>query len=185
MLLFSSTTVNTCWMSIFRSSPNQLMLPLPCSHHKGSSPTLDTAHVRGLIWNRAPWRRGTLRLARRVCRHEACQRAFKETEPPKESRWLQELPPLMDCTCSPLTPLPEVPFNQCPETLQGFEVEECLNAGLVSAAPAHIRQPMIHYTHTNKLEGKIYVVYPFLFISMSDISTSFLDFKLKYLTYYI
>lgn len=60
-----------------------------------------------------------MRPARGACRHEACQRAFKEPRPRKRKQMAAGITPLMDCTCSPRAPLPQLLFNQCPENPLG------------------------------------------------------------------
>ena len=105
------------------SSPSPPPPPPPPPSHapsqKRQTPTVDSAHVRGLIQIVVPWWRGTVRLARGACRHEACQRAFKEPRPRKRKQMAAGITALMDCTCSPRPPLPQLLFNQCPENPLG------------------------------------------------------------------
>ena len=114
--------------------------PLSSPHaqsQKSQVPTVESAHVRGLIRIVVPWWWGTMRLARGVCRHEACQRAFKDPRPQKESRWLQELPHSWTAPVPPHTP-PSAPIQTVSRKPSGgFEVEECLNTGLVHTASDH------------------------------------------------
>lgn len=96
--------------------------PLAPSHaqsQKRQTPTVDSAHVRGLIWIVVLWLRGMARLARGACRREACQRAFKEPRPQKRKQMAAGITTLMDCTCSLCAPLPLLLFNQCPESPLG------------------------------------------------------------------
>lgn len=96
--------------------------PLSPSHaysQKRQTPMVHSAHVRGLIRIVVPWWRGTVRLSRGACRREACQRAFKEPRPRKRKQMAAGITPLMDCTCSPRSPLPQLLFNQCPENPLG------------------------------------------------------------------
>lgn len=141
-----------------------LFLPPSAHSQKRQTPKVDSAHVRGLIRIVVPWWRGAVWLARGVCRHEACQRAFKEPGLRKRKQMAAGITPLMDCTCYPRAPLPQLPFNQCPENpLGSFEVEECLNDGLVHAA-SHHKFPAdscatlpISLTHFHKQTSTIHV----------------------------
>lgn len=78
--------------------------PLSPSHahsQKRQTPTVDSAHVRGLIRIVVPWWWGTVRPAWGVCRHEACQRAFKEPRPRKRKQMAAGITLPTDCTCFP------------------------------------------------------------------------------------
>lgn len=80
---------------------------------KSQTPTVDSAHVQGLIRIVVPWWRVMVWLARGACHYEACQRAFKELRPRKIKQMAVRITPLMGCTCSPHILLPQLLFNQC------------------------------------------------------------------------
>lgn len=141
--------------------------PPPPSHahsQKRQTPMVDSAHVRGLIQIVVPWWRGTVRLARGACRHEACQRAFKEPRPRKRKQMAAGITTLMDCTCSPPRTPPSAPIQPVSRKPSGgFEVEECLNAGLVHAASDHSCAMLpISLTHFHKQASTMRVYGPAL-----------------------
>ncbi len=120
------------------SPPPPPLSPSRAQSQKRQTPLVDSAHVRGLIRIVVPWWWGTGRQARGVCRHEACQRAFKEPRPRKRKQMAAGITPLMDCTCSPPRTPPSAPIQPVSRKLSGgFEVKEFLNAGLVRAASDH------------------------------------------------
>lgn len=92
--LTPAASLNKKWMSgecLFTHLSMQHSFPLltpnsfsPAQRsQKRQTPAVDLAHVLGLIRIVVPWWRGAARLARGACRHEACQRAFKEPGPRK------------------------------------------------------------------------------------------------------
>lgn len=92
----------------------QLSISLPLLHpcrppfaqsQKTQTPTVDSAHVRGLIWITVPWWRGMLRLRLGEC--VAMRRVrgrLKSPDPEKESRWQWELPHLWTAPVPPVHP---------------------------------------------------------------------------------
>lgn len=101
-------------------SPSSTPVALPLLNHKRSRPPRLTRHMCGVNLNHGAMVMGhAAAVARGVCRHEACQRAFKEPRPRKRKQMAAGITPLMDCTCSPCAPLPRLPFNQCPENPLG------------------------------------------------------------------
>lgn len=115
------------------SSPSPPLSPSHADSQKKQTPMVDTAHVQGLIRIMVPWWRGTVRLARGACCHEACQRAFKEPRPRKRKQMAVGFTPPMDCTCFPGAPLPQILFNQCPENSLGLwsgRMSQCLGLSM-------------------------------------------------------
>lgn len=85
---------------------------------------------------------------------------LKSPDPEKESRWQRELP--HSWTAPVLHPHPSLCSysTSVQKTLWGFEVEECLNAGLVRAASDHkvpadsCKHRAAHFTNTLSLKGE-------------------------------
>lgn len=85
------------WLAsvLSHSSPSPPPPPLPPSHaasQKRQTPTVDSAHVRGLIRIVVPWWQGTVRPARECVAKRRVRGRLKSPDPEKESRWQQELP---------------------------------------------------------------------------------------------
>lgn len=120
------------------SPPPPTLSPSHAQLQKNQPPTVDSAHVQGLIWAVVPWWRSTVRLARGACRHEPCQRAFKEPKHRKRKQMEAGITPTHAVHLfPPCTPSHSSYSTSVQKTSAGFEVEECLNAGLVHAASDH------------------------------------------------
>ncbi|KAI9530814.1 hypothetical protein NQZ68_000305 [Dissostichus eleginoides] len=66
---------------------------------------------------------------------------LKSPDPEKESRWQKELPRSWTAPVPPTHPSLSSYSTSVQKTLRGFEVEECLNAGLVHVASEHKTSP--------------------------------------------
>lgn len=129
--LTPAALLNKKWMSgecLFTHLSMQHSIPLltpnsfsPAQRsQKRQTPAVDLAHVLGLIRIVVPWRRGAARPARGACRHEACQRAFKEPGPRKGKQMAAgNYPTHALHLFPPASPSHPLLFNQCPKNPLG------------------------------------------------------------------